>query len=131
MNNLEIIKTYQNILWVDKDISVIDKIFDKNVQRYSPLQSIPGTEKMKASILQWYKGFPHLKVYWDDFICEGDKVVSRWHAEGLHEGEFLEYPPSLKNVQYSGVTIYQLDQGKITHYWAYVDMGTIKKQISE
>jgi hypothetical protein len=45
---------------------------------------------MKEIMLQWLKAFPMLKVHWDDFICEESKVVSRWRAEGVHEGDFLK-----------------------------------------
>lgn len=131
MNNLQIVEDYQALIWSQKDISAIDQFFDKNALIHSPVESIQGTQQMKAVISQWLRGFPNLKVYWDDFICEKDKVVSQYHAEGIHEGEFLGKPPTNNKVQYSGATIYQLIDEKIHQYWAYVDLKSIKKQISE
>ncbi|VEG90930.1 ester cyclase [Legionella spiritensis] len=130
MTNLEIIRQFQYALWDEKNLNVIDKFFDREALIHSPVASTQGTERMKEIIRQWYTGFPDLKVFWDDFICEEDKVVSRWHAEGVHQGDFSGYPPSNHTIHYSGVTIYQLRHGKIRQYWAFVDMQTIWKQLT-
>ena len=129
MNNLAIIQAYHSKIWDEKNISAIDYFFDKEALIHSPIKTTEGTELMKEVIAQWYEGFPNLKVHWDDFICEGDKVVCRWHAEGRQDGIFLGKAPSGSLVNYSGVTIYQLADGKITQYWAIVDMDSLKKQL--
>lgn len=129
MNNLEIIKSYHDAVWEQKDLNVIDQYFEENALIHSPLESTKGTEKMKKIIAQWLAAFPNLKVAWEDFICEGDKVVSRWRAQGTQEGEFLGNVSSSKKVDYSGVTIYQIQNEKINQYWALVDMDTVKKQL--
>ncbi|MDF1678066.1 MAG: ester cyclase, partial [Legionellaceae bacterium] len=82
MTNLELVKSYQEAVWETKDISAIDKYCDENVLIHSPAETTQGTEKMRAIISQWYEAFPDLKVFWDDFIGDGDKVVCRWHASG-------------------------------------------------
>lgn len=130
MNNLEIIKDYSFALWDTKDLSVIDKYFAEDALIHSPLSTSQGIQKMKVIIQKWYDAFPNLKVTWDDFICENEKVVSRWHAEGEHQGMFLEYPSSNKKITYSGITIYQFSNKKIKEYWALVDMHSILNQIT-
>jgi predicted ester cyclase len=129
MNNLATIKSYHAKIWEKKELSAIDDYFATNALIHSPVKTTQGTSEMKEVIAMWHKGFPNLKVHWDDFICQSDKVVSRWHAKGQQEGEFLDKAPSKNEVNYSGVTIYQLDNGKITEYWAMVDMETLKKQL--
>ena len=129
MNNIEIIKQYHEKIWGEKNLNAIDEYFSNEAQIESPVKSTKGTEEMKQVISSWHEGFPNLKVHWDDYICEGDKVVSRWHATGLQEGNFLGNNPSKKEINYSGVTIYQLEDAKITKYWAMVDMDTLKNQL--
>jgi len=129
MSNLDIIKAYHAKIWDDKDLSAIDEYFAKDAVIQSPIKTTQGIEAMKEVIAQWLDAFPNLTVYWDDFICEGDKVVSRWHVMASQNGAFLCREPSNKEVNYSGVTIYQLDGGKITQYWAIVDMDTLKSQL--
>ena len=85
---------------------------------------------MKEVIEKWLNAFPDLTVEWEDFIEEGNKVVSRWKATGTHLGGFFETSPSHQEVSYSGVTIYTLNKkGKVIEYWALVDMHAIMSQL--
>lgn len=129
-NNLQIIKDYQKAVWDDKNIQAIDRFFDTKALIHSSISSTQGTDEMKKIILKWYSAFPDLKVLWDDFICDENKVVSRWHAVGQHQEEFLGVKPTSKVINYTGVTIYQLKNEKIQEYWSFVDIHGILKQMS-
>lgn len=129
MKNLDIIKEYQDKVWQEKNIEQIDNYFVEQAMIHSPIASTRGIEELKSILMQWHSGFPNLKVIWDDFICDNDKVVSRWHAEGNHENEFMGIEASEKFVTYKGVTIYQLENNKISQYWAFLDMSHILSQI--
>ena len=63
-------------------------------------------------------------------IAEGDKVVSRWHASGTHQGQFVDMAATGKEVNYNGITIYRLEQNKIKEYWVVVDMFAIWQQLT-
>lgn len=128
--NLQIIKDFQKVLWDDKDLQATDRFFDKNALIHSAISTTQGTDEMKKIISHWYSAFPDLKVFWDDFICNENKVVSRWHAMGRHQGEFLGVNPTGKEINYAGVTIYQLKNEKIQEYWSFVDIHGILKQLS-
>lgn len=131
MGNLQLVKDYSRELWDNKDVSAIDRYFAKDVIIQSPIKITKGFHEMKEIMLHWLRAFPSLKVHWDEFICEDNKVVSRWRAEGLHEGDFLKYSATNKHVRYSGVTIYSIRNSKIVEYWALVDMYSIVNQIME
>ncbi len=130
MNSLQIIQAYSEALWGQKDLSAIDQYCVSDVLVHSPISTIQGVQKMCEIMSQWHAGFPHLHVHWDEFICEGETVVSRWRAEGKHEGEFLGIAPTNRLIKYPGVTIYHLENGKIKEYWAYVNVHHIKEQLA-
>jgi predicted ester cyclase len=65
---------------------------------------------------------PDLKLTIDDTIAEGNKIAIRWTARATHKGEFAH--PHLGKVKGSGrpmavtgITILQVDDGKITEAW--------------
>ncbi len=130
MNSLQIILAYSEALWGQKDLSSVVHYCMPDVLVHSPISTIQGVQKMCEIMSQWHVGFPHLHVHWDEFICEGETVVSRWHAEGKHEGEFLGIAPTNRLINYPGVTIYHLKNGKIKEYWAYVNIHHIKQQLT-
>lgn len=130
MKNTDIIKKYSQRLWEDQDLAAIDDYFVEDAVIHSPLNTTTGTITMKEVVQKWLRAFPDLTVKWEDFVEEGDKVVSRWKATGTHMGSFFDTSPSHQEVCYSGVTIYTLNNdGKVIDYWALVDMHAIMAQL--
>ena len=130
MNNLDIIKAYHEALWADKNINSIDDVFAEDAMIHSPVSITQGTDNMKQVIATWLDAFPELTVHWDDYICDENKVVSRWHASGVQQQAFMRIEATGKEVNYQGVTIYEITNKKVTKYWALVDMQTIFKQLN-
>lgn len=129
MTLLDIIKEYHALIWDKKDLSAVEKYFHPHAIIHSPLKEAKGPLELVEVLKNWHIGFPDLKVTWEHFICEGQKVVSQWHAEGTHTGTFLGIEPTNNTISYSGTSIYELDGNHISQYWAYVDMDNVKHQI--
>ncbi len=70
------------------------------------------------------------ELYFDveDIIAEGDKVVTRWKARGLHTAPFQGVPPSFRTVEFTGITISHLVDGKIVEDWEEVDQLNFARQ---
>ena len=129
--NKNIVINYLQAVWEDRDLSAIDNFFAKDAVIHSPLSTVQGQETMKDIMEKWQAAFPELSILWEDFIAEGDKVVCRWKACGTYIGGFFNTSPSHKEVVFSGVMTYRLDNGKIVEYWNLVDMHSILTQLGE
>lgn len=129
--NKDIVIQYSKALWEARDTSAIDIFFDPQAKIHSPLSTVKGNETMKEIVEKWLLAFPDLTVMWDDFIAEGDKVVCRWRACGTHLGGFFDTKPTHKEVAFSGVMTYRLDNNKIIEYWSLVDMHCLLRQLEE
>lgn len=129
MTNKDIIINYSKTLWEERDLDIIEAVFDPNAVLHSPLNRQKGSLTMRDLAEKWLTSFPDLSIEWEDFIGEGDKVVSRWRATGTHMGSFFETSPTHKEITYTGVTTYKLKEGKVVEYWALVDMHAILSQL--
>ena len=78
----------------------------------------PGTPAGPAGAKQYVgnalKKFPDMKVTFEDIIAEGDKVVVRnvWRATD---------PASGRKLQFGGIVIWRIADGKIAERWAYLE----------
>lgn len=131
MNPLELVKDYNTAIWGQKDISAIDRYFADDALIHSPLETTKGTDKMKTIIRQWHQAFPDMKVDWQDYIMDGNKVVCRWRSSATHTAEFQGIAATNNLINYPGVTIYTVENDKITQYWAFVDMQNVMRQLSK
>jgi steroid delta-isomerase-like uncharacterized protein len=72
-----------------------------------------GREGLKEMIGLIRSAFPDTNWVVEEMVAEGDKVVTRFHWTGTHEGAFLGIPATGKQVKVNGVVIDRLDEGKM------------------
>jgi predicted ester cyclase len=68
-----------------------------------------------------------LEASWDAFrdltvtdystVAQGDIVAVRWNARGTSTGGFLMLPPTGGKVEYSGVSMYRVEDDRIAEIW--------------
>lgn len=116
-------------VWVHQDLSAIDDLLHKDVVIHSLLGDFYGRESMRRVVQTWLTGLPDLKVSTTAVVCEKDLAILHWSAKGTHLGSFKNINPTGKRVSYSGVSIYRVQDKKITEYWGYLDMKHLLDQL--
>jgi predicted ester cyclase len=61
-----------------------------------------------------------LRIHVVDQVTEGDRVVSRWTAEGSNRG---------RQIQLQGITISRFDDGRIMEDWTVSDNLSLLRQL--
>src|SRR4051812_342114 len=69
--------------------------------------------------------FPKYKIFADEMIAEGNRVVVRGRMKGCHEGVLNGIPPTYRDVAFPLVICYQIEAGKIVHHWLIADQMTL------
>ncbi len=83
----------------------------------------------KQEAADFRRGFPDVVSTIEDLIAEGDKVVARWRSRATHQGEYMGIPPSGKEVQFTGISVYCIERGKIAESWNVEDKLGLMRQI--
>ena len=73
--------------------------------------------------------FPNIEVLVEDMIAEGDKVAARCSVRAKHTGDHLGVAASNAPVDFTGMTIARLRDGKIIEAWNNFDFMRMNKQI--
>ena len=81
----------------------------------------PGRAGVKQMMPAFWTAFPDEHTVADDVIAEGDKVVCRWTMRGTHQGAFMGIPPTEKQVSWTGIGIYRIEDDKIAEAWGITD----------
>jgi predicted ester cyclase len=66
-----------------------------------------------------------------DTIESEDAVVSRFHVEATHTGEFLGVAPTGRRIEWDAVNIVQVRDGKVVGQWAQPDLWGIHRQLTD
>jgi predicted ester cyclase len=73
--------------------------------------------------------FPDWKITIGELIAEGDLVVSTLTVTGTHRGKFRSIEPTGKSVNFTGVHIKRVRNGKIIEMWHRPDFLRLLMQI--
>ena len=86
-------------------------------------------EAAKHQAADFRRGFPDVVSTIEDLIAEGDKVVARWRSRATHRGDYMGIAPSGKEVEFTGISVYRIEGGKIAQSWTVEDQFGLMRQI--
>jgi predicted ester cyclase len=86
-------------------------------------------EAAKQEAADFRQGFPDVVSTIEDLIAEGDKVVARWTSHATHQGEYMGIPPTGNRVDFTGISVYRIEGGKIAQSWTAEDELGLLRQI--
>jgi steroid delta-isomerase-like uncharacterized protein len=88
-----------------------------------------GPEGFLPFHAQFREAFPNIEVVVEDQIAEGDMVATRCSVRGKHTGHSLGFAATQAPVEFTGVTITRIKNGKIAEAWNNFDFMKMYKQL--
>jgi steroid delta-isomerase-like uncharacterized protein len=105
----ERVRQYYEEVWCAGKMGIVDELFAagyENCDPATPGGAIKGRDAFKSFALSYREAFPDLRLDIIEQWCDGDTVVSRWHASGTHRGALMGIPATGRSAKgLEGVTI--------------------------
>jgi predicted ester cyclase len=73
--------------------------------------------------------FPDAQHSVDDLVAEGDRVVLRTTARVTHRGSFEGIEPTGRSVEFTGLVVYRIQDGKIAESWGEIDFLRLIREL--
>jgi len=105
------------------------EVYAEDIVLHEPDEDVRGMEGLKQFVTMIRSAIPDLRITLEEDIAEGDKVVSRWRAQGTHQGELMGIAPTSNQVTITGITIHRIEEGKIVEEWENWDALGLMQQI--
>jgi predicted ester cyclase len=100
-----------------------------NLDAAAELFAAGEVEAAKQEAADFRRGFPDVISTIEDLIAEEDKVVARWRSRATHQGDYMGIPPTGKEVEFTGISVYRIEEGKIAQSWSVEDQFGLMRQI--
>ena len=107
----------------------LQEVYADDIVMHEPDEDVRGIEGLKQFVSMIRSALPDLRITLEDDIAEGNKVVSRWRAQGTHQGELMGIAPTGNHVAITGITIHRIEDGKIVEEWENWDALGLMQQI--
>jgi steroid delta-isomerase-like uncharacterized protein len=131
--NKGLIKRWFEEVWNQGRGEVIDELLADDVVIHGLVDGagnpVRGVEGFRDFHTQFRGAFPDLNVAVEDTIAEGDLVVARCSVSGQHRGDHLGFNATNAPVQFEGVAITRIANGKIVEAWNHFDFLEMNKQL--
>lgn len=104
-------------------LEAIDDMFSPSYVHHTPevLEGKMDYEEYREHMLSISRAFPHMKVVVEDQVAENDKVATRFTMYGIQEGDLPGIPARGKEIKVAAITIFRLEDGKISEGWEIYD----------
>jgi steroid delta-isomerase-like uncharacterized protein len=133
MSTQENVKVVRQLFdaWNGHDPDRLVKLLDEKYMSESDTvpSSINGRDGARQFMLVYIKAFPDLHIDVTQILADGDFVVTRWTAKGMHRGELMGIPPTNRRAITNGCSVQQIRGGKVVHEWLYWDTGHLHKLV--
>jgi steroid delta-isomerase-like uncharacterized protein len=124
--NKAIVRDYLNEIVNKRDLNLFDSYFSEDVL----FNEAKGFKQRLPAIWQpILSAFPDHHLTIQDQVAEADRVVTRVTNYGTHQGEFNGIAATGKPVQWLGIAIDRIADGKVVEMWHLQNMTALMQQI--
>ncbi len=132
-DNVSVIRRWFEEVWNRGREEAIDELFDEEGLAHgladeagSPLRGPTG---FKPFFRRFREAFPEVEVSVEDTVSEGDKVAARCTVRGRHRGDTLGFKATDSPVEFEGICIVRIRDGKIVEAWNNFDFMSMFQQL--
>jgi steroid delta-isomerase-like uncharacterized protein len=131
--NKALVRRWFEEVWNQGRSDVIDELLAEDAVIHGLVDGagnpVDGLQAFHDFHTQFRGAFPDITVTVEDAIAEGDKVVARCSVRGQHTGDHLGFKATNAPVQFEGVAVVLIKDGKIAEAWNQFDFMAMNQQL--
>lgn len=130
--NKALIRRWFDEVWNAQRAEVIDELFEVDGIAHGlgdDDEDLIGPAGYKPMHRKFVDAFPDIRVTVEDMVAEGDKVAARCRVQCTHDGDGLGIEATHAHVDFGGLLIARIENGKIVEAWNVFDFPRMRNQI--
>ena len=110
-------------------LEALDRGFTPDAVIHDPGLELRAPAELRQGLVRLRIAFPDFHFTVEDQFATGDRVAIRYRGQGTHHDEFLGVPATGQRIDYTGIIILRLQDGRIAEFWAQPDQLGVLKQL--
>jgi steroid delta-isomerase-like uncharacterized protein len=132
-DNASLIRRWFDEVWNRGREEAIDELFDEEGVAHGLAdetgEPLRGASGFKPFFRRFREAFPEIEVVVEDTVSEGDRVAARCTVRGQHRGDTLGIKATDNPVEFDGICIVRIREGKIVEAWNNFDFMSMFQQL--
>lgn len=113
----------------DRNLEVLDEILAPNFVSHLRVGDVRGIAAFRAVMDDFYRCFDDARWVVDEWVFAHERVVIRYHWQGIQVEPWLGIPPTHKLVRAEGLELLHMAEGRIVEVWNYSDIMGLAAQL--
>jgi len=88
-----------------------------------------SAEEVIAHSAAMHETFANLTAVAESLVAERDLVAGRFVWRGRHRGPWRGIAPTGHHVEFRGMTVWRIQDGRISERWAEIDFAGLERQL--
>jgi steroid delta-isomerase-like uncharacterized protein len=131
--NEYVIRRWFEEVWNKGREEAIDELFDEQGVAHGLTdeagETLRGPSGYRPFFRRLREAFPDIEIVVEDTVSEGDKVAARCTVRGRHRGDALGLAATERPVEFTGICIVRVADGKIAEAWNNFDFMAMYQQL--
>jgi steroid delta-isomerase-like uncharacterized protein len=119
--NEAFIRRWFDEVWNKKSADAIDEMLDDDCVAHGLPDGqggiVDNKEKFKALHAAFIDAYPDIQIRVEETMAEGDRAFARCTVTGTHKGEGLGFKATNRPVEFSGMILARIKDGKLIEVW--------------
>jgi steroid delta-isomerase-like uncharacterized protein len=120
-------------VWNKGRVEAIDEMLDAECIVFGITDQegrpVKGPAGFKPFFFKFHHSFPDLRITVEDCVVKGDKIAARCHVRGTHTGTELGIPATQNKIDFTGMCMARIGNGKIMEAWNNFDFMDLYRQV--
>ena len=114
----------------DSDGNSVEEFYAPDVVIHSAAPGWPtGIDGVRATINMMKSGISGFELGIQFMLADGDKVATHWTIKGTHSGELMGVPATGMPIDFHGVSVVRIEDGKVAEIWGASDGLGLMQQL--
>lgn len=127
--NVAIVSRIWDEIWNLGALDVCEEVLAAGYIGHLPLMTVRGPAEFRNLVEIYRQAYPNVHLTVDDVFAVGNRVAVRWVSRGTHSGPMMGIPPSNKNIEVMGISLFRMENGKVAEEWEGFDTLGMMQQI--
>jgi len=131
--NKALVRRWFEEVWNKGRAETIEELFDEEAVAHGLASEGGGSLRGPADFRPFFErfrgAFPDISVEVVDTVAEGDRVAARCAVRGRHQADTLGFAATLQPVDFEGICIIRIRDGKIVEAWNQFDFMRMFEQL--
>jgi len=115
--------------WNEKSWDKLKALHVENWIDHTQPEGMNNLAALQGLFSAFAAGFPDFTIETPKIIVDGNNVSYLYEIKGTHKGEFMQIPATGKTVNFRGMTMLTMEDGKCMEAWGVMDQMTLMQQL--